>query len=168
MKWKASAVQENKSYDWSKSSGAGNQQHKQHKVYRLACLLTGTIFSIYLLVLTKHCVSEVYQTLSHPHRLQGEFNHLICWDTRNLSPMDTQNIHTGTKCPFWISLLFTQATRSIFCHVGMTQWSKTPHVSYEGSWFQKQLALCLKEIPFKWTNVRRGLQLSVKGGWILH
>lgn len=34
MKSKASVAQEDKSYDWSKSAGAGIYQHKQHKVYR--------------------------------------------------------------------------------------------------------------------------------------
>lgn len=76
MKSKASVAQEDKSYDWRESAGAGNYQHKQHKVYRSASLPTETIFSIHLVGLTKHHVFKVYQTLSHPRRPEGGLNHL--------------------------------------------------------------------------------------------
>lgn len=68
--------QEDRSYGWSESAGAGNYQHKR-TVCGLAGPPTETIFSTGLVGVNKQNVFEVYQTLSHPSRPEGEVNHLI-------------------------------------------------------------------------------------------
>lgn len=155
--------------------------HQQHGVYRSASLPTETIFSIPLVGLTKHCVFEVYQTLGQPCRPEGELNHLIYWvleytDTPSAHCGESENLTTSSlcfyaaKCLFWIAFIFRQATPPILCHFGLTQGSKKHQVPNESSWFQmfKEPAPYLQEIPFKWRNVLKGPQLSMKCGWLLH
>lgn len=180
--WSREIGQEGKSYDWRESTRAGDYQNKQHDVYRWANLPTETIFSIHLVGLSKHHVFAVYQTLSHPRSPEGGLNHLIYWilecaDTQHPSTMQTENLatsspwfnnHTAVQVSFLERFrLYTSYFLLNLLSFRVTQESKNHQISSDVKPTQNWL-FCLYQIPFGWTNVQRGPQLSADGGWILH
>lgn len=156
--WSQKPLQENKSYNWSKSASAGNYQKKQHKVYRSTSLPNETIFSIHRVGLTKHHVFKVYQTLSHPRRLEGVLNHFIYWvleyaDIQSLSTVQTKKTEHQAGCAF---LERVYLYKKFNLHL---QGSKNHQVSC--------LFVYIK-FHFNGQICREGLSCLWKAGWILH